>query len=86
MDNTCPRCRSTKIISDLPIVVGVQTAGGPGGGDADAEVQRSPQAWIFKEPVPAQLRVSICGECGHADLHALNFRRLYEAYEKSRQS
>jgi hypothetical protein len=86
MDNTCPRCGSTKIIPDLPICVMVQTDVGVRLVDADVQVQGAPQAWIFKNPVPGLLRVKICGECGHAELHAGNFRGLYEAYEQSRQS
>ena len=89
MDNTCPRCGSTKRIPDLPIssLASVVTGQAEGaGGHAAVLVRGAPQAWILKEPVPGLLRVRICGECGHADLHALNFRDLYEAYEKSRQS
>jgi hypothetical protein len=94
MDNTCPHCGSKKIIPDLPLSVEVYTSdSGPyggglakGGGTADVHVCGAPQAWVFKDMASGGLTVRVCGECGHAELHAKNFRLLYEKYEKSRQS
>jgi hypothetical protein len=84
MDNHCPRCGSEKVIPDLPLHVEVYTGGGglygvaveKGGGTADVHVGTA----------SGGLTVRVCGECGHAELRAENFRLLYEKYEKSRQS
>jgi hypothetical protein len=90
MDNTCPRCGSEKIIPELPLSVEVYTSdtstGGvvKGGGTADVHVCGAPQAWVFKDMASGGLTLRVCGECGHVELHAKNFRLLYEKYEKSR--
>jgi hypothetical protein len=84
MDNTCPRCGSEEIIPGLPLVVTVSTGAGPGGGNADVEINSAPDAWLFKGPIVGGLRVRVCGGCGHAELHATNFCQLYETYEKTR--
>jgi hypothetical protein len=55
-------------------------------GAADVYVAGSPQAWVFRDTASGGLTVRVCGECGHAELHANNFRLLYEKYEQSRQS
>jgi hypothetical protein len=87
MDNTCSQCGSKKIIPDLPLVVQVFAAGGGGGGGtADVYVCGRPQAWFSKDAAAGGLTVRVCAECGHAELHAKNFRLLYEKYEKARQS
>ena len=83
MDNTCPHCGSKKIIPDLRLA----TPGSMGGGRiADVYVCGAPQALVFKDCASGGLTVRVCGECGYAELHAKNFRQLYEKYEKSRQS
>jgi hypothetical protein len=43
----------------------------------------NPEVWLFKGPVYARLRATICGECGHTELTAENPGSLYEAYLKS---
>jgi hypothetical protein len=86
MHDTCARCGSKKIIPDLPLNVSVSTAGGAGGGSADVVIEGAPQAWFFKDLAFGGLTVAVCGECGHAELRANNFRALYEKYQKTRQS
>jgi uncharacterized OB-fold protein len=94
MDNTCPQCGSKKIIPDLPLGAEVYTSeSGPygsgtvrGGGTVDVYVAGAPQAWVFKDIASGGLTARVCGECGHVELRAKNFRLLYEKYEKSRQS
>jgi len=85
MRDNCPRCGSKKVMPDLPLSVNVSTAAGEGGGGADVVILGAPEAWIFKKPVYGGLTVSVCGECGHAELHASNFRRLHQTYEKTRR-
>jgi hypothetical protein len=86
MHKTCRHCGSEKIIPDLEIQVGVATARGAAGGRADVVIEGAPHAWVFKDVTCGELRGSICGDCGHAELQAHNFRALYEKYEKSRRS
>ena len=86
MDTTCPRCGSSKIIRDQSIYVEVQTGGGPGGGTAGIKILGAPNAWMFTDATHGGLHVNICGECGHAEMHVSNFQKLYEKYEKTRQS
>jgi len=82
MDTTCARCSSKKIIPDLPLVVNASTGGGAAVGTADVYVCRDPQAWIFKDATSGNLTVRVCADCGHAELHANNFRLLGEKYEQ----
>lgn len=85
MPDTCPHCGSKKVIPDLQLSVEVDTGVGPGVGTADVRVQGNPQAWVFKDTVRGGLTVTVCGECGHADLNVSNFRALYEKYEQTPQ-
>jgi hypothetical protein len=85
MHDSCPNCGSKKMIPDLPIIVDVITGGG-GVGSATVGVAGAPQAWIFNEVVRGNVTLTVCGECGHAEVHVGNFGRLYENYEKSRKS
>jgi hypothetical protein len=86
MHDPCPRCDSNKLIPDLSLDVKVSVPEGYAPGTADVSVQGAPQAWVFKDTIYGGLTVRVCGECGHAELNARNFRQLFEKYEKSRQS
>jgi hypothetical protein len=86
MNGNCPRCGSTKIIPNQPIGVTVYTAGGPGGGTADVTILGAPHALFFTDPTHGGLTISVCGECGHAELHVHNHRKLYDKYLKTQQS
>ncbi|MGC1275484.1 MAG: hypothetical protein WBC44_17385 [Planctomycetaceae bacterium] len=82
MPAPCIRCRSEKIIPDVPI----QDSFGDTGSfhrEAAVHIHGEPQAWFFKETAIGQLRADICGECGHVELRIDNFRELYESYLKS---
>lgn len=91
MGNTCLRCGSDKIITELPLSVEVTTnfveAYGTdskkGKGRVDIHLNGNPTAMINKNPISGRLVVRVCGECGHADLYATNFSLLYKAYENS---
>ena len=75
---TCSRCGSDKVIRDakvedrtehlrhqLEILVGYN----------------HPDALVFTDPIRADLRASICGECGHVDLFVRNADKLWEAWK-----
>lgn len=83
MSDSCPRCQSTNLIKRVPIV----DQGQYSDGQLKAHVaDRKPDAFVFKNSVFAKLRVTICGECGHAELSAMNPKSLYAAWLKSQES
>ena len=73
------------MIPNLPIFVEVVTGGGPGGGSATDKIAGTPEAWFAKDIASGDLTVSICGECGHAELHVNNVVALCEKYVKSQK-
>lgn len=85
MRDTCPQCGSKKIIPDRPIIVDLVTGGG-GAGTATVMIAGAPEAWFAKDIARGDLTVTVCGECGHAELQVSNVAALYEKYEKSRQA
>jgi rRNA maturation protein Nop10 len=87
LNDTCPRCGSKKVIPNLPISLEVWTHGGPGSGEAVVKVGGDPHTWgVSKGQARGGLTMSVCGECGHAELRVSNFRALYEKHEQSSQS
>jgi hypothetical protein len=77
MNASCAKCGSEKIIP----LVGIMDQGQYSDGKLKARVgYTNPEAWLFKGPVYARLRATICGECGHTELTAENPSALYEAY------
>jgi formate dehydrogenase assembly factor FdhD len=48
--------------------------------DLEVEVQRRPNAVLFKRPERSTLSAQVCGACGHAELYAEAPRALYAAY------
>jgi hypothetical protein len=77
MDTKCAKCGSEKVIPLVDII--------DQGQHSDGKLQAcvgytNPEAWLFKGGVYAQLRATICGECGHTELTAVNHAALYEAY------
>lgn len=74
---TCLRCGSDRIIPDVPLSVTSDS------GHLQAQVHGKPDAWLFKDSLSAQLVAFICGECGHTELKAHGFTRLYHKYQQS---
>jgi hypothetical protein len=85
MNDTCPGCGSTKLIPDLPLLVNVGTADGPAWGTAYVQVQGAPQAWLFKDTALGAVSVTVCSECGRAEMQVANARYLYTKYEAARK-
>ena len=78
----CPKCDSDKIIPSLPLPdhysdVGAFTR------QAEIEIQGAPKAWVFKDETKGQISLSICGECGYAELRVSNAQLLWAAYQRS---
>jgi ribosomal protein L40E len=77
MNERCRKCGSDKVIP----LVGVLDQGQYSDGKLKAHVgYTNPEAWLFKGPVYAELRATICGECGYTELTAENPAAVYEAY------
>ena len=76
----CLRCGSQKLMHDMKLP---DHYGDTGAFSKPAEVQvhGKPEAWIFKETSSGQISLTICGDCGYAELQVNNFRELYEKYQ-----
>ena len=73
--NTCPRCNSTKIISDAKVI-----SKGYHPGLTKVSVIRHPHAMIFEDPEEADLKAWICGNCGYTEIYADDPQRLFDAH------
>ena len=79
----CGRCGSEKVMPDLRIRdrydVGL-------GQDLEVEVERNPDAMIFKGAHRESLRATVCGECGNVGLSVKNPQTLWETYTEKKDS
>jgi hypothetical protein len=82
MGETCSRCGSSKQIPNIPLPDRYGDYG-QWAGTAALALHGNPQAWFRKDTARGDLALTICGECGHADLKANNHRELYEKYLRS---
>ena len=78
----CLRCGSQKLMHNMPLQdhygdLGSKTR------PAEVAVHGKPEAWIFKETSTGQLSLTVCGECGYAELQVNNYRELYAKYAQS---
>ena len=73
----CTRCGSDSMI---PRVRVVERGDGNQRYDLEVEVQRRPNAVLFKRPERTTLSAHVCGACGHAELYADAPRVLHAAY------
>jgi predicted nucleic-acid-binding Zn-ribbon protein len=73
----CIRCGSDEVI---PRVRVVDRGDSNTRQDLQIEVQRRPNAVIFKRPERCNLSAQVCGACGYAELYAEAPRALYAAY------
>ena len=77
MNPTCSKCHSDKIIPFASVL----DQGQYSDGTLKAHVGfTNPEAWLFKGPVYATLKATICGECGYTELTAEHPAHLYKAY------
>ena len=82
----CSRCGSEKVMTNLRIRVGHNPAIGAAGQDLEVEVQRNPDALIFKQTQKEALRATVCGECGNVGLSVENPQALWQAYTEKQDS
>ena len=84
MIQECLRCGSQKLMHNMPLTDSYGDSGNytkP----AEVHVHGKPEAWIFKETSAGQLSLTICGDCGYAELQVKNFRELYEKHVRAQQ-
>jgi hypothetical protein len=82
MISTCLRCGSNQMARGIPLRDHYGDVGNFSK-DAAIKVHGEPQAWLFKDTVAGKLLADLCGDCGHVELRAENFRELYEKHVKS---
>lgn len=73
----CIRCGSESVI---PRVRVIERGDDGQRHDLQVEVQRRPNALIFKRPERVNLSARVCSECGHSELYADSPGALYTAY------
>jgi formate dehydrogenase assembly factor FdhD len=73
----CTRCGSNAVIPRLRVV---ERGDGNQRYDLEVEVQRRPNAVIFKRAQSTTLSAQVCGACGHTELYADAPRALHTAY------
>jgi hypothetical protein len=79
---TCLRCGSDQIIPNVPI----SDKHGEWGNASDpleVQIHGNPAAWLFKDTAAGRLVAFICGACGHTELKAQGFLKLYRKYQES---
>ena len=79
----CGRCGSEKVMPNLRVRDRYDMGMGQ---DLEVEVQKSPEALIFKQACREALRATVCGDCGSVGLSVENPQRLWEAYTKRENS
>lgn len=73
----CTRCGSDAVIPRVRVVDRDESGTRQ---DLQVEVQRRPNAMLFKRPERSTLSAQVCSACGHAELYAEAPRALYAAY------
>jgi ribosomal protein L40E len=80
MAEQCSRCGSSRLIPNIPLPDRTHRSSET---TATVRVHANPQAWVRKDTALGDLLLTICGDCGHADLKANNHRELYTKYLQS---
>jgi predicted nucleic-acid-binding Zn-ribbon protein len=75
LSKTCPVCGSARIIKRARVLDTGQGAQR----DLTVEVERNPNALLFRGASRGTLRARICGRCGYAMLFSNNIQELYDA-------
>jgi predicted nucleic-acid-binding Zn-ribbon protein len=72
----CPWCGSSKIIKRARVL----DTGQYSVGELIVEVERNPEALMFRGASRGTLRARICGHCGYTTLFSSNMQELYAAF------
>ena len=82
MPITCTSCGSEEVIPRIRVTA----RGDSGYYDVLAEVQRRPNAKLFKGAERSGVFAQLCGQCGHLELFADMPRALYAVYQQADSS
>lgn len=73
----CTRCGSAEVIPRLRVI---ERGDSNTRYDLQVEVQRRPNAVLFKRPERSAVSAQVCGACGHTEFYVDAPRALYAAY------
>jgi formate dehydrogenase assembly factor FdhD len=76
----CNRCGSDAVIPRLRVI---ERGDSNARYDLQVEVQRRPNAVLFKRPERSTLSAQVCGACGHSEFFADAPRALFAAYQQA---
>ena len=79
----CPRCGSENIMPNLTVVDRVETLHDD---YLAIEIDRKPDALVFKGTHRELLKATVCGECGNVDFTVDNPKGLWETYSQRENS
>lgn len=77
----CAKCGSNRIMRDVLVL---DRSEGNSREALSAQIDRNPDAWLFKGRVVVDIHAHICGECGHVELQAASPEQLWAAYSAQR--
>jgi predicted nucleic-acid-binding Zn-ribbon protein len=76
----CPKCASSERIPDVLVTAHVE------GGHVvvDVQVNRHPDALLFKGATTTPLKATVCAHCGYTELYASDPGELLAAHREAR--
>ena len=78
---TCPKCSSSRIMHNVRVI---DRDGEYANGSLSVQIERKPDALVFKGVKTFEVHACICGGCGYAELYVANPDELWQAYDESR--
>ena len=75
----CAACGSSRVIPEVRIY----DQGEGSNRRLQLAVDGNPLALVFKDRLWGPLTANVCGDCGYVQVHAQNYRELYDRYEQS---
>ena len=79
-NETCPKCRSRKVIPRVRII---DRNANSGVEELSVEVHEYPYAMFFRGTHRGYLSASVCGECGFTELYLEDPAAFHAAYESA---
>ncbi len=77
----CPACQSEKLVPGARVLDRNQTFSQ----NLTVEVDRNPDALVFRGNTPSDLRAWVCSRCGYTSLFADRPEELYTAYQAAKR-
>jgi len=80
MNASCSKCGSTEILTDIPVVSGVDNLSVL---YVSALAFNRPDARVFKGPVTHRFLARVCGSCGFAEFYVEDPKGLLEVVKRA---